>query len=138
MPISIDQWHVAVGLFGAQICCYHQKNDLEIFKFKSLNYVFLQGYNFSTFAFGGPACMVILRLIQDSKKSSNQNILHVVIGMSTVYWLITKYPCSVLTAYYTIHQNVICISQRHSLIPSRSSASESRLYESITSLESHI
>ena len=134
MPISIDQWHVAFGLFGAQICCYHQKNDLEIFKFKSLNYlfVFLQGYNFSTF---GPAlaCMVILRLIQDSKKSSNQNIFHVVIGMSTVYWLITKYPCSVLTAYYTIHH-----SQRHSLIPSRSSASESRLYESVTSLESHI
>ena len=52
---SIDQWHAAVGLFGARrYAAIIKKSDLEIFKFKSFNYpsVFLQHYNFSTF---GPA-----------------------------------------------------------------------------------
>ena len=76
-------------IWSSQVCCYHQKEDFEIFKFKSFNHpsVSLQHYNFSTF---GPAGMVKLRLIQDPQKS-NQNIFHVVIGMSAVYWLITKY-----------------------------------------------
>ena len=56
MPISIDQWRVAVGLFGARryAAIIKKKNDLEIFKLESFNYpsVFLQHYNFSTF---GPA-----------------------------------------------------------------------------------
>ena len=52
MPISIDQWRVAVGLFGARrYAAIIKKNDLEIFKFKSFNYpsVFLQHYNLSNF-----------------------------------------------------------------------------------------
>ena len=52
MPISIDQWRVAVGIFGARryAAIIKKKNDLEIFKFKSFNYpVFLQHYNLSNF-----------------------------------------------------------------------------------------
>ena len=54
MPISIDQWRVAIGLFGAHRYAAIIKKDFEIFKFKSFKYpsVFLQSYNFSTF---GPA-----------------------------------------------------------------------------------
>ena len=51
MPISIDQWCVAVDLFGARrYAAIIKKKDFEIFKFKSFNYpsVFLQNYNFST------------------------------------------------------------------------------------------
>ena len=52
MPVSIDQWRAAVGLFGARrYAAIIKKNNLKIFKFKSFNYpsVFLQHYNFSTF-----------------------------------------------------------------------------------------
>ena len=54
MPISIDQWRAAIGLFGARRYAAIIKEDFEIFNFKSFNYpsVFLQHYNFFTF---GPA-----------------------------------------------------------------------------------
>ena len=38
-------------VWSSQICCYHQEEDFEILKFKSLNHpsVFLQPYNVSNF-----------------------------------------------------------------------------------------
>ena len=38
MPISIDQWRVAVSSFGARRYAAIIKKDFEILKFKSFNY----------------------------------------------------------------------------------------------------
>ena len=64
VPLCFKMWNWELrptergwGLYCVYLsvhCCYHQKQDFEICKFKSFNYpsVFLLHYNFSTF---GPA-----------------------------------------------------------------------------------
>ena len=123
MPISIDQWHVAVGLFGASryaaiikktIWKYSNLKALTILLFFYSTVIFLLLVHtcyecfwgfiyYSSICFRFPIWTYVLgflfpicfrfpmRIIHDPQKS-NQNIFHVVIGMSAVYWLITKYP----------------------------------------------
>ena len=105
MPISIDQWHVTVSLFGA--CRYAAiiKKDFEIFKFKSFTYpsVFLQPYNFSTF---GSAWWYWNQSRTQKKQPKYFSCCHWNVNI-----LLAHNKISLLTAYSTIHQYVICISE---------------------------
>ena len=100
-------------IWSSQICCYHQKNDLEIFRFKSLNYlsVFLQGYNFSTF---GPACMVILRLIHPGPQKKQPKYFSCCHWSCNVNTLLARNKISLLSAdslLYNPSKYVLCISE---------------------------
>ena len=112
MPISIDQWHVAVGLFGA--CRYAAIIKKMIWKYSNLKALTILLFFYST--------IIFLLLVQHGDieinpgpQKSNQSIFHVFIGMSTVYCLITKYPCWQLIIPPV--NKILYVYQRHSLIP---------------------
>ena len=83
MPISIDLWHAAVGLFGAHRYAAIIKET--IWKYSNLKALTILLFFYST--------IIFLLLVQHGHIKINQNIFHVVIGMSTLYRLITTYPC---------------------------------------------
>lgn len=97
MPVSIYQWRAATGLFGVHRCVpVNQKRILKYSNLKALT-ILLILYGTITF----------LLVVQDGNikispghkpplpppPQKQQKIFHVDIGMSTAYWLITKYDC---------------------------------------------
>ena len=62
-------------VWSLQICCYHQKEDFEIFKFKSLTIL--------PFFYSTIISLLLVKhgdiVINPAPKKSNQNIFHVVI-----------------------------------------------------------
>ena len=92
MPINIDQWRVAVGLFDARR--YAAIIKKKILKYSNLKALTILLFFYSTIIFLLLVKHVDIEIFEPGpRKKSNQNIFHVVIGMLTVYWLITKYHC---------------------------------------------
>ena len=107
MPISIDLWHAAVGLFGAHRYAAIIKET--IWKYSNLKALTILLFFYST--------IIFLLLVQHGdieinpgpKKKQPKYF-------SCCHWnvssLLAHYKISLLTAYNTIHQyDVICVSE---------------------------
>ena len=110
MPISIDQWRVAVGLFWSlQICCYHQKKKKMIWKYSNLEASTVLLFFYSTVFF--------LLLVQYGDIEINPGLpkkqqKYFPCCHWNVSSLLAHIKISLLTAYNTINQyDVICISE---------------------------
>ena len=105
MPISIDQWRVAVGLFGARryVAIIKKTN----WKYSNLKVLTILLFFYSTTIFLLLAQHGDIEINPGSKKN---------IFFSCCHWnansLLAHKKISLLTVYNTIHQyDVICISE---------------------------
>ena len=110
MPISIDQWHVAVGLFGA--CRYDAIIKKMIWKYSNLKVLIILLFFYST--------IIFLLLVQHNnveinpgppKKATKIFFMLSLKCQQSVNCQLAHNKIFLLTAYNTIHQyDVICIS----------------------------
>ena len=115
MPVSTDQWHPAIGLFGVHRYVATNKKYFEILQFESFNHPFgfLQYCNFLLLIQHGDT------EINPPPRKKQLKYFYGIIRKSTVLWchwkvnsLLALNKVLLLTVYNTIHQHdVICLSE---------------------------